>query len=240
MPKAIIVPDLQYTSHKGRRGNGRREFRRKLKYLTYRNDRDGHIPQHRGLERWHDCGLGKTYADILKQCEVLSSSSVLAWTWVISPAPDLMALFPERERAEIVCDLTEAIIEAYYEARGEDNPEFSYVLHDRLAKAENGEAIQQLHTHVILPGTVPLPDGTRRPFYNRTSKGHFDLLRSLSIEQLTILLDKQIGSTWRQLRPEDEPVMTIESNYPPATSPDVEPSAQSELDIWFPRGLDIQ
>jgi hypothetical protein len=55
-PKAIIVPDLAFTSHKGRRGgksNGYKELKGQLKYFQYRNDRDGHIPQEAGLERWH-------------------------------------------------------------------------------------------------------------------------------------------------------------------------------------------
>jgi hypothetical protein len=240
MSKPIIVPDLQYTSHKGRRGNGQQEFRRKLKYFTYRNDRDGHIPQHRGLERWHDYGLGGTYGNILKQCEVLSSRRVLAWTWVVSPAPDLMILLPEQEREHIVCDLTEAIVEAYYDARGVDIPEFSYVLHDRLTKAEDGAALQHLHTHIILPGTVPLPDGTRQPFYNRKSKGHIDLLRSISSEQMTSVLDRELGPTWRQWRPDTEPLIAIEHELPDAALVDMRLPERSELDFWFPRDLDIQ
>ena len=240
MSKAVIVPDLKYTSHKGRRGNGKQEFRRKLKYFTYRNDRDGYIPQQRGQERWHDCGLGQAYGDILKRCEVLSSRNVLAWTWVISPAPDLMALLPERDRERIVCDLTETIIEAYYEARGEEPPEFSYVMHDRLTNAEDGEGLQQLHTHIILPGTVPMPDGNRKPFYNRTSLGHLDLLRSTSTEQMTLMLDKQIGLSWRQCRPEDEPVLVLEPEAPTVPVINLNPSKRSELDVWFPRSSDLE
>ncbi|MBX3085058.1 MAG: hypothetical protein KF716_25720 [Anaerolineae bacterium] len=240
MDKAIIVPDLQYASHQGRRGNGRQEFRRKLKYFTYRNDRDGHIPQQRGLERWHDCGLGQTYGDILKHCEALSSRNVLAWTWVISPAPDLMALLPERERERLVCELTEAIVDAYYDARGGEIPEYSYVMHDRLAKTETGKEVQQLHTHIILPGTVPMPDGVRQPFYNRKNKGHLDLLRAISTEQMTLVLDNRLGQDWRQWRADDELPVPIGQEIPTDASSTLPLSTQSELDRWFPRDLDIQ
>src|SRR5260221_9247231 len=99
--KAIIVPDLKFTSPQGRRGgksNGRQELTAKLKYFTFRDDRDGHIPQEYGLERWHDRGLGQHYHDVLANCERLASNKVLAWTWVIAPAPDLMALVPEDQR----------------------------------------------------------------------------------------------------------------------------------------------
>ena len=60
--KAIIVPDLAYTSHKGRRGgssNGYKEMSARLKYLQYRDDADGHIPQEQGLER---CASGMAAA----------------------------------------------------------------------------------------------------------------------------------------------------------------------------------
>ena len=74
--KAIIVPDLAYTSHKGRRGgssNGYKEMSARLKYLQYRDDADGHIPQEQGLERWQDHGLGMNYREILNNCASLSS-----------------------------------------------------------------------------------------------------------------------------------------------------------------------
>ncbi len=114
MSKAIIVPDLAYASRKGR---GYRALKGKLKYFQFRDDRDGHIPQEQGLERWHDRGLGLHYREILNQCNRLSTSSVLAWTWVISPDPTLIALVPEAEREALVINLTEEIVEAYYTAR---------------------------------------------------------------------------------------------------------------------------
>lgn len=238
MAKAICVPDLKYASWKGRRGNGVNELRRKLKYFTYRSDRDGHIPQRHGLERWQDRGLGRTYPDILKRCERLGSTSVLAWTWVIAPAPDLIALVPAPLREQVVKTLTEEVVEAYYEARGMDIPEYSYVLHDRAVQSGEGVAIglQHLHTHVILPGTAADADGTRRPFYNRSSKGHVDLLRRLSTETLERLLDVHIGPRWRLLRPEPSMQQAIPAlDLPDIAIPPQSTPIQSELDRWFPR-----
>jgi hypothetical protein len=57
--KAIIVPDLAFTTHKGRRGgksSGYKELKAQLKYYQFRDDRNGHIPQEEGLERWVDNG----------------------------------------------------------------------------------------------------------------------------------------------------------------------------------------
>ena len=59
---------------------------------------------------------------------------MLAWTWVISPAPDLMTLVPEDQRRTLVMDVTERIVEAYYDARGYQIPRYSYVLVRRVAE----------------------------------------------------------------------------------------------------------
>jgi hypothetical protein len=204
MAKAICVPDLKYASRKGRRGNGGRELRRKLKYLTFREDRNGHIPQEEGRERWQDRGMGGSYPEILQRCQALSSSSVLAWTWVIAPAPELMSLVPEDKRLDLVCKLTEEVVESYYEERGVEIPEYSYVIHDRAVKSGDGAATgqQNLHTHIILPGTARLSDGARKPFYNRSEKGHVDLLHRLSTETMEKMLDWYVGPTWRERRRE--------------------------------------
>jgi len=243
--KAIIVPDLAYTSRAGRRGgssNGYKELIAKTKYLQYRNDADGHIPQHKGQERWVDCGMGRNYREIAQSCDRLGSEKVLAWTWVISPAPDLMALVPESEREALVKGITEQIAESYYHARGMDTPEFSYVLHDRLTKPDKatGERLHQLHTHVILPGTVPQLDGPRLPFYNRSSNGHVKLLKTISDEKFAHALDSVIGPGWRDLRPEDPkvaPSLDIVMEEPPPLNTT---EGLSELDRWFPRRPDLE
>ncbi len=239
MTKALIVPDLAYTSRAGRRGgrsNGYKELTAKLKYYQYRNDRNGHIPQAEGLERWQDHGLGRHFRDIMKSCDTLGSDKVLAWTWVISPAPDLMALVPETERGALIRSLTEHIVEAYYEARDVDVPAYSYVVHDRLTKPDEktGERLQQLHSHIVLPGTVPSFVGTREPFYNRANKGHIALLQEIATECFSVELDRLVGPEWRELRPElAPPPLEPEIIDLPAIPTLAE--GESELDQWFGR-----
>jgi hypothetical protein len=85
-------------------------------------------------ERWQDHGLGKSYRSILQSCERLRSPHVLAWSWVVSPSPDLMALVPEALRRDLLIDLTERVVEAYYTARGVDVPGYAFVVVRREAE----------------------------------------------------------------------------------------------------------
>jgi hypothetical protein len=216
--KCIIIPDLKYKSPKRRgRGSGHKGLRATLKYVQYREDRDTRASQERLRDRWQDRGLGAHYREIFTNCDHLKSQHVLAWTWVISPAPDLMALVPEDKRRDLVMDVTELIVEAYYEARGYQTPPYAYVLHDRLTK----EGEQQLHTHVILPGLGPTVEGWE-PFYNHKRQGHERLFNEIAHDEFEQALDRTIGPDWRRLREKPEVTLGI-------------PRDTDDLSAWFPR-----
>lgn len=206
MSKAIIVVDFAYKglNRKGR-GTGHKGLRSTLKYLQYRDNRSDHLTQMQNDERWCDLGMGKHYREIFEQCDNFKSPHVLAWTWVVSPAPDLMALIPEHQRPQVVCDLTEGIVEDYYITRDFDIPEYSYVLHDRLTsdKEDGSLPIQHLHTHIILPGTAP-SIAERLPVYNNKSQGHDKLFRDLATQYFSDILDEIVGPHWQQERQRQE------------------------------------
>lgn len=215
--KFIIIPDFKYKSPKRRgRGSGHQGLRATLKYLQFREDRDERA-KISGEDRWVDCGLGKHYREIFANCDRLKSPHVLAWTWVISPAPDLMVLVPEEQRRDVVMDVTERIVEAYYDARGFQIPPYAYVTHDRLTK----EGEQQLHTHVILPGLAPTVAGWE-PIYNHKRHGHEQLFNAIAHDEFEQALDRTIGPEWRRLREEPEVVHDI-------------PTDSDDLNVWFPR-----
>jgi hypothetical protein len=86
----------------GREGKTGCVYHNLLILLPHRDNRDGHIPQEDGKERWENRGLGCNYREILKNCEQLGTKNVMAWTWVVSPDPILMALVPESEREALV------------------------------------------------------------------------------------------------------------------------------------------
>jgi hypothetical protein len=196
--KAVIVVDLAYKSPQRRgQGTGRQGLSSTLKYLQYRDKTQNQLAANRAYERWQDRGMGVHWREILERCEALQSPHVLAWTWVISPAPDLMALVPQAERRELVCALTEHIVEEYYLVRGFDAPEYSYILHDR--RTDDGGA-QQLHTHVILGGTAPLAGCGRGAVYNNTERGHDALFREIASRHFSAALDQAVGPGWQRLR----------------------------------------
>ena len=205
MSKAIIVVDFAYKGpkHTGR-GTGRQALNAVLKYLQYRDKRNNHLAQNHAYERWQDRGMGLSYGEIFKNCDALQSKHVLAWTWVISPAPDLMELVPKHERQALLYELTERVVEDYYTERGLDIPEYSYLMHSAKTKGKNGEAPQEhLHTHVILPGTAP-STAERLPVYNNATKGHDRLFRDVATQHFADLLDER-GIDWRPLREEPTP-----------------------------------
>lgn len=204
--KAIIVVDFAYKGPKRTgRGTGRQGLKATLKYLQYRDKRNNHLAQSHDYERWQDHGMGVHHGEIYKNCDRLQSKHVLAWTWVISPAPDLMALVPEDQRRELLYDLTEGVVEDYYTERGLDVPEYSYLMHNAKTKAQNGESPQEhLHTHVILPGTAP-STADRLPVYNNATKGHDRLFREIASRHFAEALDQRIGMDWRRLREDPEP-----------------------------------
>jgi hypothetical protein len=220
--KPVIIPNWKYQKPTP---GGQRGLKRLLKYVSYRES-----PDHRPVElseRWTDVGLGSSWREVYRRCVDLKGQYILAHHLVISPAPDLMALIPEAQRAELVREVTERMIEAWHEARGLDIPEYSFVLHDRDTD-EKGE--QQLHTHVFTAGTIENTLGERESY--RVGKGQVvaepwalkrgDNLHHIARQEMEYLLDRSLGLDWRKQREmEVEPLETpIET--PPVPSRDID------------------
>lgn len=219
MSKAIVVVDYAYKGPKRKGyGTGRKGLSSTLKYLQYRDKMQNQLADNRDYERWQDRGMGLHWRDILKHSDLLQSQHVLAWTWVISPAPDLMKFVPEDQRRDLVCDLTERVVEDYYLERSFTIPEYSYILHDRQT---DDQGMQQLHTHVVLPGTAPSV-AERLPVYNNKNRGHDRLFREIAARHFSAVLDDVVGPEWRLQR---EEAQAVEPDLP----------TTNDLDSWFPR-----
>src|SRR5215207_9524308 len=122
--KQMCVANVQYkkpTPDDGKRAKNL------LRYLTYRESRDEAARYVAGKERWVDHGMGGSVAEIAKQCEALHGDHVLLFSLVANPNPDLIAMVAPDEREQFVHDLTECIVEGFFEARGLDTGiEYSY------------------------------------------------------------------------------------------------------------------
>ncbi len=102
--KQSVIANVRFQTPKGK---GASKLNGLLRYIQYRDDRDGHIPQERGLERWVDHGLGRNFREIAANCETLKSDHVQAFTFIINPNPDLIQFVPEAQREVFVKELTE-------------------------------------------------------------------------------------------------------------------------------------
>jgi hypothetical protein len=171
-------------------GTGVKSLREKLRYLQYRDDRNTPAPT--GERRWVDCGLGGTHHAILKNCQQLASDDRLAWTLVISPKPRLLLLIDDEDkRRQLLAELTEQVMEDWFEARGLHDPQFAYVMHDR-STSEDG--LSQLHSHIVLPGTAESAAGRER-FDNR--KSDLRQFNTIVEDQFEMHMDRYLGRSWR-------------------------------------------
>lgn len=181
------------------KGKGASKLKSLLRYFQYRNDRDGHIPQAQGLERWVNHGLGSNFQAVAATCDALKSEHVQAFTFVINPNPDLIQFVPEERREVFVKHLTEATIETFFEERGIDGIQYSYAYHRRETTDQDKAGRDNPHTHVVLPGTYDSwQDGTRLPLYMNRNKreNHIELLHQVAQQQIDLLLQREVGWDW--------------------------------------------
>ncbi len=201
MPKPTIIPNWHY--QKPTKG-GHRGLKKLLKYVSYRES-----PDHRSLpldERWTDAGLGGNWREVYENCTQLAGAYVLAHHLVISPAPDLMVLVPEAQRAELVREVTERVIETWHIERGLDVPEYAYVLHDR--DTDDEQSLQHLHSHVFVAGTIENTLGERESHRvwreqvctDRGGLQRADNLHHIARQEFEGQLDRILDVDWRRLR----------------------------------------
>lgn len=219
MSKPVVIPNWKY--QKPSKG-GHRGLKKLLKYVSYRE-----CPDHNPVEldeRWTDCGLGDKWRDVYQNCAALANQYVLAHHLVIAPDPALMALVPEDQRHELVRELTERIVDGWFEARGLPVAEYSYVLHDRDT---SDYGLQNLHTHVFIAGTFENEAGERESrrvdrqqvCADRGGPEREDNLHHVARREFEQLLDRTLGPAWRiererqlQLEAEQEAVIEDDLN----------------------------
>ncbi len=197
--KQMCVANVQY---KKPSDEGAKQSKNLLRYLTYRESRDEAARHVAGRERWVDHGMGGSVAEIAERCDDLKSEHVLTFSLVINPSPDLMGMVAPEQRAQFVGELTENVIEDFFDARGLDTGvEFSWVIHHRLTDDPQAPGLHDPHSHVVLPGTVYDEEhGQRVPlFFSRNRKvNHIDMLHDVTEKVMVKQLERYVGPDWEQ------------------------------------------
>lgn len=173
-----------------------------LRYLTYRDGRDGHIKQVSGMQRWVDHGLGGSVAEIAHTCDDFRSEHVLAFTLVFNPNPSLIAMIPHEQREQFVKELTENTLNDFFEARDIDTGvEFSYVTHHRHTDDAQAPNQHDPHTHVILPGTIwdeEVGERSNLFFSQNRHVNHIEMLHTATEQNMEVLMERYVGFDWEQ------------------------------------------
>jgi hypothetical protein len=160
------------------------------------------VKQRAGMERWVDHGMGGSVGEIAQRCDDLRSEHVLTFSLVINPNPELTAMIPFEQRERFVRELTENVVEEFFDERGLDTGiEYSYVLHHRNSTDPQSPGLHDPHTHVVLPGTVfDEEHGQRVPlFFSQNRKvNHIEMLHRVTEHETEVLLERYVGPDWEQ------------------------------------------
>jgi hypothetical protein len=173
-------------------------FKGFLKYVEFREgqrDEDDYVPHEEREDRWIDGGLGDNYRAIYGRCAELQSRSVFGRRLVVSPDPRLMESLREADpdtyarRRELFIQAVENTIEGWADEK-EINLEYAFVIHAPKRDPEERGYSEQLHAHIILPGSTD-ELGEIVPFYHSKEEedrfqeiAEAELERTFGLEQL--------------------------------------------------------
>jgi len=197
--KQMCVANVQY---KKPSADGAKQSRNLLRYLTYRESRTEKAQFVAGRERWVDRGMGGSIAEIAQRCDDLKSQHVLTFSLVVNPNPDLIGMVAPEERERFVRELTERVVDDFFDARGIDTGiEMSYVTHHRQTDDPQAPGQHNPHTHIVLPGTVYDEEhGGRVPlFFSRNQKvNHIEMLHDVTEQAMAEQMARYVGPEWEQ------------------------------------------
>jgi len=197
--KQMCVANVQY---KKPSADGAKQSKNLLRYLTYRESRDEKARHIAGRERWVDHGMGGSVGEIAQRCDDLKSEHVLTFSLVCNPNPDLIAMVALEEREQFVRELTESVVNGFFDGRGLDTGiEYSYVLHHRLTDDPQAPGLHDPHTHIVIPGTVYDEEhGQRVPlFFSRNRKvNHIEMLHNVTERTMVAQMERYVGPDWEQ------------------------------------------
>jgi len=187
----------------------KKKLRGLLKYFQHRDDRDGrdHIQQTDAfgdrISRWVNRGLGDNHGEILQSAGALATDTmkrnVGARTMVVGPETTLMHAIPEERRVAVLGELTDTIMDQWFERMDLPTPAYAFVAHESQPSderpdgriKEDAAGLSYLHTHVVMAATVPGLATEREGYkvYNR----HLEMLHEASREAMRAIWEREIG-----------------------------------------------
>jgi|GEM_PF-310421 len=171
-----------------------------LGYLQHRRDAADGDDLPRSGRRWTNMGLGSSTKEIQANCEQQQSPHVLAFTWVVAPNADCMALIDPVDHKRFVSELTERSVEGLFEARDMPVPDYSYVYHVRETEDQHAPHRLNPHAHIILAGTYDDPLEGPQPYYMNKSRkrgeDHPDLFWKVAESAMDQLMERYVGLDW--------------------------------------------
>jgi hypothetical protein len=194
-------------------------FKGFLKYVEFREgqrDGDDYVPSEEREDRWMDGGLGNNYHEIYNRCAELQSKSVFARRLVMSPDPKLMESLGEADpdtyahRKEFFIQAVENTIEGWADEK-EINLEYSFVVHAPKRDPEERGYSEQLHAHIILPGSTDELGEIVPFFHSKEELGRFREIAEAELEQTFGLEQLQEQQLVQEVQPSPpEPQLEIE------------------------------
>ena len=171
-----------------------------LGYLQHRRDvADGDDLPRTG-RRWTNVGLGNSTKEIRANCQQQQSPHVLAFTWVVAPNTDCIALIEPTDHKRFVSELTERSVEGLFEARDMPVPDYSYIYHVRETEDQHAPHRLNPHAHIILAGTYNDPLEGVQPYYMNKSRkrgeDHPDLFWKVAESAMDQLMERYVGLDW--------------------------------------------
>ena len=187
------------THYKPATPHGAKQLKGLLGYLQHRREVPEFDRLPRNGRRWVDRGLGGTLKEIHTHCVAAQSAHVSAFTMVIAPNADCMALITPADRQAFMTELVDQSLGGLFEARDMPCPDYAFVQHLRETEDPIAPGRLNPHAHVIVAGTyLDALTGEPRPWYMNKNKreDRLALFWEAAQNQMSSLMSRYVGLDW--------------------------------------------
>ena len=189
------------TQYKPATAHGAKQLKGLLGYLQHRREAPefDHLP--RNGRRWIGRGLGSGPMEIHANCVASQSMHVSAFTMVIAPNADCMALVAPEDRQTFMTELVDQSLGGLFAARDMPVPNYAFVQHLRETEDPTAPGRLNPHAHVILSGTyADALTGEPKAWYmnNKKREDHLSMFWESAQNQMDTLMSRYVGLDWQE------------------------------------------